>query len=250
MQINLNGKTALITGSSGQLGRVMARTLATSGADIILHYHQNQAMAESLAREIAALGRRVLVVQADIGDSASVFAMRDRVAGELRLPDIVVCNAVSQYAWKSILEQEIPDFPNQFDACVMQGVLMAKAFIPAMVERTGGRFIGINTECAALCAAGSGAYAAAKNGMDGLYRVLAKEVGIHGITVNQVAPGWTISDADREKNTVRSPEYEKSTPLGRRGTDMEIAHAVLFLASDLAAFITGATIPVSGGRVC
>jgi 3-oxoacyl-[acyl-carrier protein] reductase len=85
--------------------------------------------------------------------------------------------------------------------------------------------------------------------MDGVLRVLAKEVGNHQITVNQVAPGWTISDKDRERGSERSERYESTVPLSRRGTDQEIANVVAFLASDLASFITGAYIPVCGGNV-
>jgi 3-oxoacyl-[acyl-carrier protein] reductase len=85
--------------------------------------------------------------------------------------------------------------------------------------------------------------------MDGVLRVLAKEIGEHGITVNQVAPGWTISDRDRKEHTEHNFDYEKSVPLKRRGTDQEIANVVAFLASDLASFITGAYIPVCGGNV-
>ena len=125
---------------------------------------------------------------------------------------------------------------------------MAKAFLPAMIERREGRFIGINTECAMLLNEYSGAYASAKRGMDGLYRVLAKEVGCHGITVNQVAPGATISDRDRENGTEHPPEVEAKIPMRRRGTDQEVANAVIFLASDLASYITGAYIPVCGGN--
>jgi 3-oxoacyl-[acyl-carrier protein] reductase len=85
--------------------------------------------------------------------------------------------------------------------------------------------------------------------MDGVLRVLAREVGEHQITVNQVAPGWTISDRDRRKGTERNAEYEKKVPLRRRGTDQEVANVVAFLASDLASYVTGAYIPVCGGTV-
>ena len=85
--------------------------------------------------------------------------------------------------------------------------------------------------------------------MDGVLRVLAREVGRHQITVNQVAPGWTISEQDRAKGTERNSGYEASVPLARRGTDEEIANVVAFLASDLASFITGAFVPVCGGNV-
>jgi 3-oxoacyl-[acyl-carrier protein] reductase len=126
---------------------------------------------------------------------------------------------------------------------------MAKAFIPAMKEKGGGRFIGINTECSYLCNANAGAYNSAKKGMDALYRTLAKEVGKYNINVNQVAPGWTISDNDRIRKSEIAPEYSKNVPLNRRGQDQEIANAVLFLASDLSCFVTGVCIPVCGGTV-
>jgi 3-oxoacyl-[acyl-carrier protein] reductase len=247
--IDLSGKIALITGSTGQLGRVMARTLAAGGADIALHYLKNEEKARELALEIAAMGRRAVAVQADVTDEASVNAMKETVERSLGLPDIVVNNAVSQYRWTSILDQPIGDFEDQFGTCVKSNVLMAKAFLPKMMERGEGRFIGINTECSALCNPASGAYASAKRGMDGIYRVLAKEVGESGVTVNQVAPGWTISDNDRERGTQIAPEYSAKVPLKRRGTDREIANAVLFFASELSSFITGVYLPVCGGTV-
>ena len=247
MTINLSGKTALITGAAGQLGRVMARTLAASGADIALHYRSDEKGAALLADEIRAMGRRVFPVQADITREAEVNRMAAQVTENLGTVDIVVNNAVIQYGWKTILAQSLQDFQSQFDSCILQSVLTAKAFLPAMQRRGGGRFIGINTECSTLCLADSGAYAAAKSGMSGLYRVLAKEMGGHNITVNQLSPGWTISDRDRDNATEDAPEYNKRIPLGRRGTDVEIANVVLFLASDLSSYITGANIPVCGG---
>jgi 3-oxoacyl-[acyl-carrier protein] reductase len=249
MEISLKNRIALITGATGQLGRVMAITLASCGADVAIQYLKNSEKAEELAGKIRALGRRVVTAQADITDEKAVAAMKERVVKELGNPDIVVNNAVSQYQWTSILEQDISDFQDQFESCVKQNVLMAKAFIPAMIASGNGRFIGTNTECSYLCDAGSGAYASAKRGMGGLYRVLAKEVGPSGVTVNQVAPGWTISDKDRENHTESAPAYSAGVPLARRGTDQEIANVVAFLASDLASFITGATIPVCGGKV-
>nr|WP_145137411.1 SDR family oxidoreductase [Paenibacillus sp. Y412MC10] len=249
MSIDLTGKTALITGASGQLGRVMARTLARAGADVAVHYRGNEQKALELKQEIEALGRRCIAVQADITDAESVTAMRDRLLGEWQAIDIVVANAVIQYEWTSVLNQPVEDYQSQFESCVLQNVLLAKAFIPSMIERKQGRMIGINTECSMQNFPGQSAYVAGKRGMDGVYRVLAKEVGEHNITVNQVAPGWTISDRDRENNTEVSEGYSSSVPLKRRGTDQEIANAVLFLASDLSSFITGAYIPVNGGNV-
>lgn len=249
MEINLTNKTALVTGATGQLGRVMAKTLAASGADIAVHYFNNREKAEELVNEIKSLNRHAIAVQADITDEESVYRMRDTITESLGSPDIVVNNAVIQYQWKSVLNQPLSDFQSQFDSCVKQSVLTAKAFIPDMVTNGGGRFIGINTECSYLCNANSGAYASAKKGMDALYHVLANEVGVNGITVNQIAPGWTISDNDRANNTEIAPSYSSNIPLARRGTDQEIANVVLFLASELASFVTGICIPVSGGSV-
>ncbi len=249
MKIDLTGRIALVTGASGELGRVISLTLAECGADVALHYFQNRAQAESLKSQIEKLGRRVCVVQADVSSEESVQAMRAVIAKELGNPDIIVNNAVLQYTWTSVLEQSLADYESQFQTCVLHNVIMAKAFAPAMIEKKWGRIIGINTECAMQNLPRQSAYVAGKRGMDGVLRVLAREIGEHGVTVNQVAPGWTISNKDRSAGTEHQDEYEKSVPLRRRGEDTDVANAVAFLASDLAAFITGVYLPVCGGNV-
>ncbi|MFC4306533.1 SDR family NAD(P)-dependent oxidoreductase [Cohnella boryungensis] len=249
MLIDLKNRTALVTGATGELGRVMARTLAKCGANIAIHYRSNEAQAVALQQELQSFGSRTAIMKADVTRLESILDMKTVIEEQLGAVDIVVANAVVQYEWKSILEQPIEDYASQFDSCVMQSVYLAKAFAPAMIDRRWGRFIGINTECAMQNFVNQSAYVSGKRGMDGVYRVLAKEIGEHQITVNQVAPGWTISERDRLNKTERSESYEQSVPLKRRGTDQEIANAVAFLASDLASFITGAYIPVSGGNV-
>jgi len=249
MKIDLTGRTALVTGATGELGRVMALTLAGCGADLALHYRSNESKAAELTAAVEALGRRAVAVQADVTKQDSVLGMKKEIANRLGAVDIVVANAVVQYQWTSVLEQAPEDYASQFESCVMQSVYLAKAFIPDMIAKKHGRFIGINTECSMQNFPTQSAYVAGKRGMDGVYRVLAKEVGEHQITVNQVAPGWTISERDRENGTERSEAYESAVPLKRRGTDQEIANVVAFLASGLSSFITGAYIPVSGGNV-
>lgn len=249
MNINLSGKVTIITGATGELGRVMARTLAECGSDIAVHYLRNEANAQKLLKEIGSMGRRAVAVQADVTDFESVLRMRDKVVETLGAPDIVVNNAVIQYQWQNLLDQDLADYESQFHSCVMQNVHMAKAFVPLMIPKQRGRFIGINTECAIQTFPTQSAYAAGKKGMDAIYRVLAKEIGEYQITVNQVAPGWTISEKDRLNGTEQQDTYEANVPLKRRGTDQEIANVVAFLASDLASFITGAYIPVCGGNV-
>jgi 3-oxoacyl-[acyl-carrier protein] reductase len=247
--IDLSGKTALVTGASGELGRVMAMTLARSGADVAIHYFQNQAKAQELCEKIKALGRRAFVVQADATCPESVKAMQVKIIAEFGCIDLLILNAVKQYIWKPLLEQDPMDYLGQFESTVMQTVHLTQAFVPAMIAKGQGRVIGINTECTMQCLPTQSAYVAGKRGMDGVLRVLAREVGPSSITVNQVAPGWTVSDKDRTQHSERNEGYEQGVPLRRRGTDQEVANVVAFLASDLASFITGAYIPVSGGNV-
>ncbi|MDU4695340.1 MAG: SDR family oxidoreductase [Paenibacillus sp.] len=249
LKMDLSGQVALITGATGQLGRVMTRTLSACGAKVAIHYIQNEAKAQELLREITAAGGTGMIVRGDITKEAEIKAIQVKVAAELGDPDIVIANAVVQYNWTSVLEQPAEDYVSQFESCVLQSVFLAKAFIPAMIRKGKGRFIGINTECAMQNFPNQSAYTAGKRGMDGVYRVLAKEVGEHGITVNQVAPGWTISEQDRGLEDRNDAAYIADVPLKRRGEDQDIANAVAFLASDLAGFITGAYLPVSGGNV-
>lgn len=248
IQIDLSGKIALVTGASGQLGRVMARRLASAGADIIVHYHQNRGKAEALVEEFTSMGVRAMAVQADVTDPESVRRMQAETAA-FGSPDIVVNNAVIQYDWKNVLDQDSVDFYSQFESTVMHNVYMFKAFAPAMLEKGAGKFVVINTECSMRCDPGAAAYSSAKRGLDGLCRSFAKEVGPKGITVNQVAPGWMVTDQQREEGVAWTGIYTDSVPMKRRGTDEDIADAVLFFASSLSDYITGAYLSVSGGRV-
>ena len=239
----------MVTGATGELGRVMARTLAQCGANVVIHYLKNQEKAKTLERELVSLGRNALAVQADVTQGDSISALQKTVEKNFGTIDIVVVNAVIQYHWKTVLEQPAEDYQSQHQSCVMQSVFLAKAFVPRMIEKRWGRIIGINTECSMQYNELQSAYVSGKRGMDGFLRVLAREIGHNQITVNQVAPGWTISDKDRANGAERQLDYEKSVPLKRRGKDQEVANVVAFLASDLASFITGGYIPVCGGNV-
>jgi 3-oxoacyl-[acyl-carrier protein] reductase len=250
LQLDLSGKIAVVTGGSGELGRAITRTLARCGASVAIHYFRHQEHARVLLEELKALGVGGMTVQSDVTQPASVEAMREAIVHTLGSPHILVNNAVIQYQpWTNVLEQPIADYESQFRCSVLQSVLMAKAFVPEMIRNHYGRFIAISTECAMQHFPGQSAYVAGKRGMDGVLRVLAGEIGPYQITVNQVAPGWTITEGVRREGTQRQEAYESAVPLRRRGEDQEIANVVAFLASDLASYITGAYIPVCGGNV-
>ena len=139
LPIDLTGKIAVVTGASGQLGRVLARTLARCGADVALHYFRHP------------------------------DAMRAAIMRTLGAPHILVTNAVIQYQpWTSVLEQPMADYESQFRASVLQNVLMAQAFVPEMIRHRYGRFIAISTECVMQHLPGQSAYVAGKRGMDGV----------------------------------------------------------------------------------
>lgn len=247
MELDLTGQVALVTGAAGQLGRVIARTLAESGADVAVHYHRGADRAQRVVVEIHALGRRAAMVSGDVTSAADIDAIKQAVTGELGSPSIIVLNAISSYPWMPVLELPLEGYENQFRSCAGQAVLLAQAFVPEMIARGQGRFIAINTECTQVCLPTQSAYVAGKRGMDGVLRVLAREIGASGVTVNQIAPGWMISDRDRQEGTQSQPEYEKNVALKRRGEDRDIANAVVFFASSAARFITGAFLPVNGG---
>lgn len=249
MKINLERHTALVTGASGELGRVIAKTLASCGADVAIHYLSGRRRAETVADQVTGFGRKAVLVQGDVTDPDSVARMKDEATQAIGPIDIVINNAVSQYEWKTVLEQPAEDYLDQFQTCVMQNVLMAKAFVPEMITRGWGRVIAINTECAMQNLPNQSAYVSGKRGMDGALRVLAREVGHAGVTVNQVAPGWMISDKYRGSEAASSEAYEAKVPLRRRGEDQDVANAVAFLASDLAGYISGCYLPVCGGNV-
>lgn len=249
LNIDLSSKCALVTGATSQLGRVMVRTLAKAGADVVVHYHSNQALALQLCDEVQQAGSRSMIVQADITQQADIQLMQQQVTDGMGDPDIIVNNAVIQYEWKSVLNQNPADYESQFRSCVLHNVMMAQAFVPAMIRNGYGRVIGINSECTMQSWPNQSAYISGKAGMDRTLRVLAKEVGVHGITINQVAPGWTVSEDRPDGDGEFVKKYKQNVPLKRRGQDQEIANVVAFLASDLASYMTGAYIPVCGGNV-
>jgi 3-oxoacyl-[acyl-carrier protein] reductase len=249
LKIDLSGKVTLLTGASGQLGRSMARTLAQCGSDLLLHYFRDTASITRVEADVRALGRRVAVVASDVGTAAGIDAIVKTAESANLMPDIIVINAAQPILpWADLEQESVEDYESQFRTCVMQVVHLAKAFVPQLREKGWGRIIGINTECSMQMLETQSAYVAGKRGMDGVLRVLAREIGRFGITVNQVAPGWTRSERDT-LTPADDRSYCEQVPLGRRGTDQEVANVVVFLASELSSFVHGAFVPVCGGNV-
>lgn len=251
MKIDLTGRMALITGATGDLGRVMVTSFAACGADVVVHFGNNKAKADALVESVRKMGRRAAAFQADVCNPQSIEAMATAVRKDFGDPDIIVNGAVIQYKpWATVLEQPYEDYEGQYRSSVIQNVAMAKAFAPAMIAKKWGRIIGINTECSLQTIASQSAYTSGKHGMNAVLRCLSREIGQHQITVNQVAPGWMISDRDRSAASPipGSLPYTERQPMKRRGTDQDIANLVVFLASDLAGYISGAFIPVDGAH--
>ena len=248
LTLDMKNRTVMITGGTGLLGRELAMIFAECNADVIIHYNKNEMKAKEIEKAIKNMGKNAFVVQGDITKEESVQDMHKNIKENFKMPNIIVNNAIIQYTWKEVLDQEISDYYSQFESCVMQMVYMTKNFAPYMKDNRWGRIICINSECAATAEVRFSAYTSAKKGLDGIVKVLAKELGPFGITVNQVAPGRLVHDKETESDKLLQKEYELSVPLKRRGTVDEVANMVVFLSSDLASFTTGAYIPVCGGR--
>ncbi len=124
MKIDLKGRVCVVTGASGELGRVISRTLGTAGAKVALHYFKGEERATALLEEMRSLGFAAMAVQGDVTDMESVTALRDAVEAELGPADIIIDNAVIQYTWVPVLEQALEDFESQFRSCVLHNVHM------------------------------------------------------------------------------------------------------------------------------
>ena len=255
-QLDLRGKTAVVTGGAGQIGRAICKALADCGANVAVNYYSQEDFAQKLSYSLEIdYGVKSVAIQADITDKKSIEVMKKEINEKIGIADIIVNNAVfNDYEWENVLDADAASYESQFRSSVMQAVFMAQAFVPDMIKRNYGRVIGINTECSMQMFPCQSAYVSGKRGMDGVYKVLAREIGKNNITVNQIAPGWTITDNNRDPdpslpNIKQSFPYISTVPMGRRGSDEEIANAVCFIASDLASFITGNFLAVCGGNV-
>jgi 3-oxoacyl-[acyl-carrier protein] reductase len=263
LEIDLSGRVALVTGSSRGIGRADARALARAGADVVLAdvqleseepvdvgplsraaREQGAVYTEQTAAEIRTLGRRAVAVRCDVTDPEQVG---HAVATELGAPDILVANAATlDHAAR--FEEQSPELWERDLRVNLTGVFTcAQAVWPAMVERGWGRIVTMSSVTATLGGFGLASYASTKAGLLGLTKTLALEGARHGITANAVVAGIVGTEAFGFVKQEMNERMVRRTAMQRPATPHEIAAVVTFLCSDLASYVTGAAVPVTGG---
>ena len=239
-------RTVLITGASRGIGRACALAFARAGYRVAVHYHRSKAQAEALVQQLQAMGCDAAAFPADISCSAQVNQMVRDASAFLGHIDVLVCSAgiakqqlftdTTDADWHDILAT---DLSGVFYAC--RGVL------PGMIARGSGRIVTVSSVWGVQGASCEVAYSAAKAGVIGLTKALAKEVAPSGITVNCVAPGVIDTDMCACFDAETKAALAEETPLGRLGTPEDVAESILFLASPAAGFLTGQVLGVDGG---
>lgn len=242
--MSLSGKSAIVTGSSRGLGRAIAIGLACEGADVTINYCYDERSAHDTAEHIKSLGRRVLVVQADLTDPSAAATLVAATVQQLGDVDILV-NNVGEFYFKPLAAMHQAEWDHVFDSNLGSVFHMCQAVIPGMRRRRQGQIINIGLSPTYMVrgAPNISAYAIAKTGVLILTRSLAVEEAPFGLRVNCVSPGLI-------DNGYLPPEQkswmEKRVPMGRLGTPDDIANAVAFLASSKASYISGANLAVGG----
>ena len=243
--MKLEGRRALVTGASRGIGRAIAEALAREGAQVIgtaTSAGGADAIGEALAKAPVA-GRGVVL---DVGSSESVDALFKQLKADGLEPDILVNNAgitrdgllmrMSEDDWQSVIDVNLGSV---YRTC--------RAAARTLMRADGGRVVNVSSVVASLGNAGQTSYAAAKAGMEGFTRSLARELGSRRVTVNAVAPGFIDTDMTRKLSDQQRELLVAQVPLGRLGEAADVAEAVLFLVSPAAAYITGETLHVNGG---
>ncbi|MGN9910270.1 SDR family NAD(P)-dependent oxidoreductase [Phytohabitans sp. LJ34] len=256
--MTLEGKAALVTGASRGIGRAIALGLAAAGADVAVNYHvpgtaefghDNAGDAAAVVREAEALGRRAVAVEADVSDSAAVTAMVTAAAGALGGLDILVNSAgICPFHDFLTMPEELWDR--------VQGVNLKGAFLCSqaaarvMVEQgRGGRIISVSSISALVGGALQAHYTPTKAGIHSLMQSLAISLGPHGITCNSILPGAIATDINKDdwSDPAKRAYLDQRIPLGRFGEPNDLAGPAVFLASDAARYVTGASLLVDGG---
>ena len=242
---NLDGQIALVTGGSQGIGRAIALTLAERGANVAV-LARTLDKCEAVAAEIRALGRRACAVQGDLAETASLKAIVEKVTQELGAINILVNNAaitrdglflrMKQADWDAVIQTNLT------------GVFaLTQAALPAMLKARHGRIINLTSVVAQAGNVGQVNYIAAKAGVIGFTKAVAREYASRNVTVNAVAPGFIETPMTAALNEAARQAMLEQIPLKRPGTDTDVAAAVAFLASDEAGYVTGQVINVNGG---
>ena len=247
----LRGKTAIVTGGNTGIGEAVARRLGAQGANVAVIGSRHPAEAERVAEEIRAAGGSALALAADLTRLSEGERMARETIDRFGRVDILVNSAGGFYAFRRVVDTDEDEWDRVIDVNLKSAFVSARSVLPDMLERSWGRIILISSEAGRMPVAFTAAhYAASKAGLLGFARHLAREVAPNGVTVNVTAPATTFSQRVRGLLT---PEAEQRmlgvTPIGRIAEVDDQVGAVLFLASDDASYITGATIDVAGGKV-
>jgi len=244
----LANKVAVVTGSSRGIGAGIAQTLAKQGARVVVNHRSSAEAAQEVVAAITSAGGEAMVVQADVGHNDEAQRLVKDTIDTYGQIDILVNNAGTTRD-KLIMTMKEEDWDVVLKTNLSSVYYCSKAVIRPMMKKRSGRIINITSVVGLAGQAGQTNYAASKAGIVGFTKSLAKEVGSRNITVNAVAPGYIPTALTNVLPEEQTQTIIENTPLGRMGTLDDVAAAVLYLASDEAAFITGQVLTVDGGLV-
>ncbi len=244
--IDLSGRVALVTGSSRGIGRAIALELASLGAKVVVNYHTQEAAARQVVEEIESLGGQAVAVQGDVKDPEQAKILVEKALETFGRLDILVNNA-GIHKDNLLMRMQESDWDLVVDTNLKGTYNCTKAALRPMLKQRYGRIINITSISGLVGQFGQANYSASKAGLIGFTKAVAKEVGSRKITVNAIAPGYVPTDQTADLPPELVEMFLQLTPLGRPGSAEEIAHAVAFLASDEAAYITGQVLAVDGG---
>jgi 3-oxoacyl-[acyl-carrier protein] reductase len=250
MEIRLDGKTAIVTGSRQGIGRVCAEQLAKAGAAVVINSHQESAELDEVAQGIANAGGNVKAVAADVTDREQAQKLVDAALELGGSIDILVNNAGGLVKRVPVSEFDSDHYEKVMDINLKTAFLMSHRVIEQMKKQQSGKIINLSSQAAHDGGGpGSAAYSATKGAILTFTKSLAKELGPDHIHVNSVSPGFIAQTEFHDTHTAQEVHDTISSriPLRRKGVPMDVAHAVLFLASGLTDYITGQTIEVNGG---
>ncbi|MFM9011989.1 MAG: SDR family NAD(P)-dependent oxidoreductase [Planctomycetota bacterium] len=247
---SLAGRVALVTGSSTGLGRATATCLGRAGARVAVNYAHDTRRAEAVLAELRSCGIEADLFRADVTSAAEIDGMFTAIEGSLGPVDVVVVNATPAQPLRPIEDYDWDFYQEMLDYFVKSPYLLARRALPGMKARRHGRLINVTSEVFHLGVAPFSAYVAAKGGQTGWSRSMCHELAPFGITVNMIAPGWIPVERHVDDPQADKDAYLAGVPMGRWGRPDEVGWAAVYLASEEAAFVTGQTIAVNGGKTC